>query len=327
MSPSPDSDEDDDNIYRLDARIDISDDSKIKVGLALMSIMALEGGEFLGYGTNLRKRNVLRDRSHIIEWSKSIDDEMFRRQFRLCRLDFFYVLIKIEVDLKKNNQQAINSSGSPISPYLMLLITLRVLAGASYLDMIHYHIHVDSVATIVWNTVCSIHKRIDNINVAQNEAECLILAKEWSSIQKNRWGAYLTVGTIYAGDGLVIEIQQPSVRDLRGRAISIFRNRKGIWGLIAQGFCDANTRFSVFDVKWPGGTNDIVAYNMTDLCAKAKSDFFPPWATFVLDEAYSSCGGMHLTPFSSHQLRYESLIILLFFFILIFSYFYFIAHL
>ena len=166
----------------------------------------------------------------------------------------------------------------------MLLITLRMLAGASYLDMIHYRIHVDSVHAI--DTVCAITKNIDNINVATTEDECLKLSREWSTIQKARWGTYLTVGTIYAGDGSVIEIQQPSLAELIGRAISIFRNRKGLWGLIAQGFCDAYTSFSVFDVTWPGGTNDIVAYNMSDLCTMANSGHFPAWCTFVLDEAY-----------------------------------------
>ena len=299
-SSSDDDDDDDDLIVQKRTHMD---PVRIGVGLALWSIMELEGSDLLGIGPNLRKCNVKRDRSRIIEWANTIEEEMFRRQFRLGRLDFFYVLIKIENDLKKNVQQAMNSSGSSVSPYLMLLITLRILAGASYLDMIHYHVHVDSVASIVWETVCSIHKRIDNIKVAQNEGECRVIANEWAKIQRSRWGSFMTPGTIYAGDGLVIEIQQPSVKDLRGRAIAVFRNRKGLWGLIAQGFCDANTRFSVLDVKWPGGTNDIIAYNMTDLCAKAKAGFFPPWATFVLDEAYAPCGGMHLTPFSCHQLR------------------------
>ena len=122
--------------------------ARIRVGLALMSIMELEGSEFLSIGLNLRRCNVKRDRSRIVEWSNSIDDEMFRRQFRLTRLDFFYVLIKIEIDLKKNAQQAINSSGSSILPYL-IAYTLRILAGASYLDMIYYHVHVDSVATVI----------------------------------------------------------------------------------------------------------------------------------------------------------------------------------
>ena len=116
-------------------------------------------------------------------------------------------------------------------------------------------------------------------------------------------GLFLTPGTLYAGDGLVVEILQPSVSDLRGRPISIFRNRKGIWGVVAQAFCDAYTRFAMFDIKWPGGTNDIVAYAMSTLYNLATSGFFSDWATFVCDEAYSSIGGVHLTPFSIHQLK------------------------
>ena len=69
--------------------------------------------------------------------------------------------------------------------------------------------------------------------------------------------------------------------------------------------CDAHTKFHVFDTSWPGRTNDIVAYSMTDIYRKATSrNYFPEWATFVLDEAYSSIGGMHLTPFTLSQLRY-----------------------
>ena len=185
----------------------------------------------------------------------------------------------------------------------MLMITWRILAGASYLDMIHYRVHDDSVGGIGWDIVRSIHRKIDNIRIACNEQECKRLAMDWAAIQLLRWGQHLTAGTLYAGDGLAIEIRQPTVSDLKKRPLSIFRNRKGFWALIVQGFCDANTRFGVFDVKWPGGTNDIIAYQMTDLHHKANNDFFPAWATFVLDEAYSSCGGMHLTPFSLHQLK------------------------
>lgn len=252
---------------------------------------------------HLRACNVKRDRIGMLRWARELDDKMFRRQFRLVREDFFYVLLKISGDLQKNEKQALNSSGSSITPELKLMITLRILAGASYLDMIHYRVHVDSVASIVWETVQAIHSKIDNIKLASTTEECLCIAKVWAAIQFIRWGEHLTVGTIYAGDGLAIEISQPSVEELRGRPISIFRNRKNFWALIAQGFCDANTRFGVFDVKWPGNTNDIIAYNMTDICQKATNGFFPPWATFVLDEAYSSCGGMHITPFSIHILK------------------------
>jgi hypothetical protein len=103
---------------------------------------------------------------------------------------------------------------------------------------------------------------------------------------------------------IVIEISQPTAKCLRGRPISIFRNRKSLWGSIVQAFCDAFTKFHVFDVKWPGGTNDIIAYKMTDLhFGSTAIGGYPTWATFVLDEACSSVGGMHLTPYSRNQLQ------------------------
>jgi hypothetical protein len=224
---------------------------KLKLLVVLNSVLSLEGDSQLRT-FSLRIGNVHRDRAQILRWAAELDEKMFNRQFRLCRTDFFYVLVKISDDLSKNTKNAICSSGSPITPELMLLITLRILAGASYLDMIHYRVHVDSVASIVWRTVQSIHKRIDNIKLAKNDEECMKLAKVWAAIQLARWGQHLTVGTLYAGDGLAIEIGQPSVKELRGRPLSVFRNRKGFWALIAQGFCDANTRFGMFDVKLPG---------------------------------------------------------------------------
>ena len=191
-----------------------------------------------------------------------------------------------------------------MSPDIMLMITLRILAGASCLDMIHYQVHVDSVCDIVWRTVKEIHDKVDNKKKPENESDCKSLANVWSEIQTKRWGTVLTAGTILAGDGLVIEIAQPSVICLRGRLISIFRNRKSLWGLIAQAFCDAHTKFYIFHVRWPGGTNDIIACKMTDLFFKTIQDgAYSGWATSVLDEAYSSVGGMHLTPYSLNQLK------------------------
>ena len=232
--------------------------------VSLSSPLFLEGANFLGTGLILRVGNVHRDRSIIIRWCNELDDVMFSRQFRLCREDFYYVIIKISSSLLVVDQQAINSSGSSVSVQLMLMITLRILAGASYLDMIHYHVHIDSVSKILWKTVSAIQDNLNNIKLPSTNEEFLAIAKVWSDIQTKRWGSILTGGTILAGDGLVIEIEQPSLASLRGRPISIFRNRKSMWGLIVQAFCDAHTKFHVFDISWPGGTNDIVAYSMTD---------------------------------------------------------------
>ena len=159
------------------------------------------------------------------------------------------------------------------------------------------HFDIKSIRSTACN--CRANDGIESVSMLIIKCyQCLQLARGWAAIQLRRWGSHLTAGTLYAGDGLAIEIAQPSVADLRQRPLSIFRNRKGFWALIAQGFCDCNARFGVFDIKWPGGTNDIIAYQMTDIYQRAVTDGFPSWATFVLDEAYSSCGGMHLTPYS-----------------------------
>jgi hypothetical protein len=251
-----------------------------------LNSMVLEGCSFFGKGPSIRRGNVHRNRQQIVDWSNDLDDTMFNRQFRICREDFSSVLQKIESGLQKDEIKAKNSSGSSVSPHIMLMITLRILAGAAYLDMIHYQIHVDSVNDIVWDTVCELHEKIDNIKQPESEDECKKLAFQWCAVQKKRWGKILTAGTLLAGDGLVIEISQPTAKCLRGRPISIFRNRKSLWGLIVQAFCDAFTKFHVFDVKWPGGTNDIIAYKMTDLHFRSTAiGGYPTWATFVLDEA------------------------------------------
>ena len=108
---------------------------------------------------------------------------MFYRQFRVCREDFIYILMRIQPSLVKKTRQVINSSGSKVSPELMLMSTLRILAGASYLNMIHYRVYVDSISGIVWDTVLAIHDRSDNIKLASTDIECLTLAKEWALLE------------------------------------------------------------------------------------------------------------------------------------------------
>ena len=111
-------------------------------------------------------------------------------------------------------------------------------------------------------------------------------------------------GTILAGDGYVASINAPTKKDLDGLDLTCFRNRKGVYALIVQAFCDAYCRFRYFEVAWPGCTCDITAYRQTELFRKFEDGKIPSQYHMVLDEAYSGIGGsQHLTPFSRAQLR------------------------
>ena len=69
------------------------------------------------------------------------DDDMFARQFRLCREDFGDILVQIQPLIERNEMQAMRSSGSSICPELRLMMTLRVLAGYLYKFNICFNIH------------------------------------------------------------------------------------------------------------------------------------------------------------------------------------------
>jgi len=78
-----------------------------------------------------REANLRRDRRSVIEFVHGWDDDMFKRQFRLSREDFYEVesailsnKVRHGYDLEQHYKYARLSSGSPISIELWLLITL-----------------------------------------------------------------------------------------------------------------------------------------------------------------------------------------------------------
>jgi hypothetical protein len=89
--------------------------------------------------------NCRGERLQALQYVRSWDDDMFRRQFRLCRLDFGHLLRLIAPLIQRDEAKARNSSGSSIPPEMRLMITLRILAGAKYLDMIWHRVDVDHV--------------------------------------------------------------------------------------------------------------------------------------------------------------------------------------
>ena len=254
--------------------------------------------------------NCRNTRLEALQYVRSWDDDMFRRQFRLCREDFGNLLTLIAPLIARNEVKAIASSGSSISPELRLMITLRILAGAKHLDMIWYRVSVDHVQEYVEDCLKAINSVVDNINVPKTDAEWRIESEKFRAVLTDKHGSMgdeMLGGICGAGDGFVVQIIEPVKSDLDGRPSKIYMNRKGFFALLVQAFCGAHTNFWFFRVGWPGATNDITAYKQTALhknsTNRSLATSIPDWVSYVLDEAYSSIGGCHLTPFTSHQLK------------------------
>lgn len=137
---------------------------------------------------------------------------MFRRQFRLCREDFGNVLTKIDHLIRRNEVKARNSSGYSICPEMRLMITLRILAGAKYLDMIWYRVSVDHVQTYVHDCLFAINSVIDNIKVPATDAEWKAESEKFRETLRNKHGSMgddMLGGICGAGDGFVVQITEP----------------------------------------------------------------------------------------------------------------------
>ena len=149
----------------------------------------------------------------------------------------------------------------------------------------------------------AIDKNINNIIFPTTKKACRVTEKEWCDTLEQRHNFPVITGTLTAGDGLAIEINKPTIRELKGSDVAGWMNRKGFFAIVCQAFCDAYTMFQIFDVMWPGATNDVVAYRQSMSFTMVVEEKIPSWCHFVLDEAYSACGGIHLTPWSKEQLR------------------------
>ena len=169
---------------------------------------------YLGYSIytsrGAKPANPFVDRSKAWDFVLSWDDNMFFRQFRFSKNNFNDLSFKLKNNYPgryddgwKNYQLAIvrgnaSTGGSSISMDLKLCITLRLLAGASYLDMVWYGVSIDNVFKIFFSTLNLISKvEHNNISLPKTEEEFLALAKEWSDINIQRRGFDLMPGIIY----------------------------------------------------------------------------------------------------------------------------------
>ena len=86
-----------------------------------------------------RRRNRVRNRRFALGEMDSIDAKMFKRMFRMSKHAFTNLLGLLEDRYEerdsKSVRQAKNSSGSVVSTKTALAVTLRWLAGASYIDL------------------------------------------------------------------------------------------------------------------------------------------------------------------------------------------------
>ena len=82
-----------------------------------------------------KPRNYRRNRGFAVTEMARLSDPMFQRMFRLDRATFYELAERIDHIIQRNELKSIQSSGSSIPTDTRLAVTLRWLAGGSYLDL------------------------------------------------------------------------------------------------------------------------------------------------------------------------------------------------
>ncbi len=82
----------------------------------------------------IRSASKRRRRHTFAEVTSLLSDYEFKRAFRLSRSSFYKLLDLLGPLLERDEERAMRSSGGPVTPGVRLGVTLRLLAGGSYLD-------------------------------------------------------------------------------------------------------------------------------------------------------------------------------------------------
>ena len=142
-----------------------------------------------------------------------------------------------------------------------------------------------------------------NVKLPRDEESLREHSRGWESIQHQKYGQVLTPQLCGAMDGLVIECTQRSEIDLQGRDPRTYLNRKGFFGWVALAIVDAYCSFTMFEVQWPGATNDSTAFDQSEALTWLQWLASIGYGWVAADDAFSASSPRVLTPFTRAQLR------------------------
>lgn len=112
-----------------------SSTSKTLATVLLGHISTLVGILLLEDESTYRLKNSSRPRRKFWQATSALTGIEFRRSFWMSRRVFHELIDLLKTDLRRDEDMAIRLSGSPVDAEICVAIFLRILAGASYLDM------------------------------------------------------------------------------------------------------------------------------------------------------------------------------------------------
>ena len=187
------------------------------------------------------------------------------------------------------------TSGGYIAGEVKLAITLRLLSGASYLDIGALYCCGYTYCYEIFHDV--IKDWINNDNIEKLKFPGLAYFKDVEAMQKNA-RAFQTCGThggiisgcVGALDGWLVKIRRPGIRGEVVGAIKNYFSRKGYYGVNVQAIVNRDKIVLWRSIKCPGAEHDSTAFKKTNLHGILLStfrDFLSKGFYLIGDSAYA----------------------------------------
>jgi len=301
-SDNDDDDDDEGTLYSYDTNLR---NEFLAVGIAI----AFDTSEEDILNAIIRSRSRQRNRADVEKRMDELSDKLFKRMYRLDRPTFKSLLEKIEPKIENSESGkafAKMTCGSEVTPTIKLAVTLRMLAGGSYLDIAFGYAVAPSTVYDIFHEVCeAIDDCVDNIIFPYNDHAKL---KELEATFEKFGGDFALPGTVAAGDGVVFKIQKPASKHVNGN-VEAFWSRKGFYGIGMQGFVDGDTKFVCISCEVCTSNHDSTAYIATPIYRwlhphDGSSSLLPAEFHVVLDAAYKA-GPQEHTPWKGRNLSQE----------------------
>ena len=277
------------------------------------------------------KNRRFRQRKSWSRFQYNMTDRQFRRYFRMSRECFHYLCEKIKENVgesefksesylqklgsgvEKSSPQYQNfmkghedSTGGFISGEIKLALTLRLLAGGSYLDL---SLLFEMGQTYSFNIFHDVIKnwilderlvKIDGIDYVSDEQMLSKVALHFAQ-QSNG----VLNGCIGAIDGWIVKTKMPMKTKDRVCNPTSFYSRKGYYGINVQVKVDKNKRVVFRDISSRGAEHDSTAWKNSPLytwCIDNWEYLAEKGFYFIGDSAYSFMSFL-VTPFENvlHQ--------------------------
>jgi len=226
--------------------------------------------------------------------SSMLNEEDFTRTYRLSRNSFYRLLSLLLGGIVFESVSCVHNTGTKVAADSRLAITLRMLAGASYLDLrLCFNVSVSSIYRIFHDTCQAIMEalRLPGISRSWEDLHRASIEFKLSRRFKNPLS-----GCVGALDGIAIKIAKPRCNE---RPAAYFC-RKGYYAIPVQALVDANYRFLCYSARCVGATHDALAHSVSELGAYLSQGGLQEEFWICGDEAYE-CRNWLITPYARSQ--------------------------